>query len=172
MKASNNVLLMIMHYEGFRSRPYVCPSGVVTIGYGTTVYPCGTKVKLTDARISEATAIEYAWHDINRFVRDVNSLLRVPVEQHQFDALVDFSYNVGSDIDADNIAEGLGDSTLLKLINRGIVGKAADWKEQIMHQIKSWDKGRKNGKKVSLPGLVKRRRTDALLFTTGTLQLF
>lgn len=58
-------------------------------------------------------------NDLSRFERDVDSLLDVPVSQGQFDALVSFAYNVGSDIDADDVAEGLGDSTLLKKLNRG-----------------------------------------------------
>lgn len=57
--------------------------------------------------------------DLGRFERDVASLVKVPVTQNQFDALVSFAYNCGSDIDDDTKPEGLGDSTLLRKLNAG-----------------------------------------------------
>lgn len=92
-----------------------------TIGWGHT----GKDVK-PNMQITGAQADKLLIEDLARFERDVNSLLKVKVNQRQFDALVSFAYNCGSDIDADTIAEGLGDSTLLKYVNAGKFDLAAD----------------------------------------------
>ena len=42
----NNMNWLIKKYEGYSSKPYLCPAGVATIGYGTTVYPNGKKVSM------------------------------------------------------------------------------------------------------------------------------
>ena len=65
---------------------------------------------------------------LEQFERDVMSLVSSPMTQGQFDALVSFAYNCGSDIDADTKAEGLGDSTLLKKFNaRDLDGTEIEW---------------------------------------------
>ncbi|HHQ4796638.1 lysozyme [Aeromonas hydrophila] len=91
--------------------------------------------------------------DIARFERDVTNLVKVPLTQGQFDALVLFAYNVGSDIDADTIAEGLGDSTLLRKLNAGDYEGAA-------LEFRKWNK---NDGKV-MRGLIRRRAAEECLF--------
>lgn len=168
MKASQNCIAVIKHYEKFFSKPYLCPSKVATIGYGTTVYPNGIKVKLTDKAITEPEAVTFLMHDLQHFENDVLSLLKVEISQNMFDALVSFSYNVGSDIDADNLAEGLGDSTLMHYINKDVVRKFPDWKKIITKEMCKWIYG--DGKKLA--GLVARRSTEALLATDGVVKFF
>ncbi len=170
MKASINCIAVIKHYESFYAHPYLCPANVQTIGYGTTIYPDGKKVKLSDPAITEADAIEFLQHDVIQFENDVNSLLKVHVQQCMFDALVSFAYNVGSDIDSDIIAEGLGDSTLLKIINNNVWD--AGWKKTISAEFMKWIKATVNGKRKILPGLVARRTTESLLFTDGVVKFF
>ena len=46
MRISEKGLNLIKKYEGFSSKPYMCPANVPTIGYGSTYYPNGTKVKI------------------------------------------------------------------------------------------------------------------------------
>lgn len=152
MTPSNECFEIVKEFEGFSSRAYRCPAGVWTIGYGTTVYPGGLKVKAGD--ICTAQQAE-AWlaHDLSSVAADVNSLVTVALTQGQFDALVSFAYNTGSDIDADNIPEGLGDSTLLRKLNAGDTAGAAD-------EFLKWVNG--GGKK--LPGLVRRRKAERELF--------
>lgn len=120
-----------------------------TIGWGHT----GKDVK-PDMTITQRKADEFLEEDIKDFEADVNSLLKVRVTQRQFDALVSFAFNCGSDIDSDTIAEGLGDSTLLKLVNASNFAKAAD-------EFLKWNKA---GGKV-LRGLVRRRAAERALFT-------
>ena len=151
MKLSQNGLDLIKHFEGFKSKAYLCPAGVWTIGYGTTRVngkPVQAGITCTEEQASLWLAL-----DVEQFERDVTKLVTSPLTQSQFDALVSFAYNVGSDIDSDTIAEGLGDSTLLKLVNRKEYEKAAA-------EFLKWNKA---GGKV-LKGLTTRRRAEHLLF--------
>ena len=147
---------MIMNFEGLSLKPYLCSAGVPTIGYGNTYYPNGKKVTLKDKPITKEYAIEIFKFIADLFAKDVNNLLKTTVTQNQFNALVSFAYNVGSDIDADDIPEGLGDSTLLKKVNKNPNDLS------IMAEFLKWNKS--NGKVSN--GLVKRRKLEAKLYFT------
>lgn len=150
MDISTNGKNFIKSREGCKLSAYLCSAGVWTIGYGHT-----KGVQKGDT-ITQLMADIYFDQDIAQFVSDVKSLLKVNVTQNQFDALVSFAYNVGSDIDADTIPEGLGDSTLLKFVNAGEFRKAAD-------EFLKWDKAK--GKPVR--GLTLRRAAERALFLGG-----
>lgn len=124
-----------------------------TIGWGHTGPEVHAGLIWTQEQANEALA-----SDLGRFERDVSQLVKVAINQNQFDALVSFAYNVGSDIDADTIAEGLGDSTLLKKLNAGDYDGAAD-------EFPKWNEG---GGKV-LKGLVRRRAAERDLFLTPVI---
>ena len=51
-------------FEGFRSKPYLCPAGVPTIGYGSTYYADGRKVTLEDPPMDEPTARALLMHEL------------------------------------------------------------------------------------------------------------
>lgn len=55
---SDKAVEIIKYFEGFRAKPYYCSAGVPTIGYGTTIYPTGEKVKITDKAINGLIATE------------------------------------------------------------------------------------------------------------------
>lgn len=147
MYVSQKGIQLIKTFEGLRLKAYRCPAGVWTIGYGHTkgVYP--------GMVITEDLADKFLIDDVWNFEREVEGLVHVSVTQGMFDALVSFAYNVGSDIDEDTIPEGLGDSTLLRHLNRGRFDLAAD-------EFPKWNKA---GGKVQ-PGLVKRRAAERSLF--------
>jgi len=145
---------MISKDEGLSLVPYLCPAGVPTIGYGNTFYPSGAKVTMKDKPITQATAYWMLKQVVNMFAKDVDNLVTSNINQNQFNALVSFAYNVGSDIDQDNIPEGLGDSTLLKKVN------ANPKDPSIAGEFLKWNKS--NGK--VLPGLTKRRQKEANLY--------
>ena len=91
--------------------------------------------------------------DVALFDCRLGPLVKVPLTQGQFDALVSFAYNCGSDVVGDDIAEGLGDSTLLKLLNQGHYDLAAK-------QFGRWiSKGTS-----AEPGVRRRRKAEELLF--------
>lgn len=139
MQISKEGLALIKKFEGFESRAYLCPAGVWTIGYGHT-----KDVKEGD-EWSQAHAEHMLEIELEEFCEYVNKMVKVPLEQYQFDALVAWVYNLG----AGNFKE----STLLKVLNQG------DY-DDVPHQIKRWNKA---GGRV-LQGLVRRREAEALLF--------
>lgn len=147
MYISKNGLEHIKLFEGLRLKAYRCSAGIWTIGYGHTkgVYPGMT--------ITQELADKFLVDDVWNFEREVDSLLKVPVTQGQFDALVSFAFNVGSDIDEDTIPEGLGDSTLLRLLNAGDVAGAAA-------EFPKWN--RSKGRVID--GLTRRRLAEQALF--------
>ena len=156
MKLNEEGYQMIMNFEGLSLKPYLCSAGVPTIGYGNTYYPNGKKVTLKDKPITKEYAIEIFKFIADLFAKDVNNLLKTTVTQNQFNALVSFAYNVGSDIDADDIPEGLGDSTLLKKVNKNPNDLS------IMAEFLKWV--RSNGE-IS-KGLTTRRKKEAILYFT------
>lgn len=152
MNLSANGLAVKKYFESCRLKAYPDPGSrdghPITIGWGHT----GPEVT-KDLVWTQAQADEALIKDSKRFERDVLSLVKVPLTQGQFDALVCYAFNVGSDIDADTIAEGLGDSTLLRLLNTGDYEGAAN-------QFRVWNK---NDGKVML-GLTRRRLAEEMLF--------
>lgn len=133
-------------FEGFRSKPYLCPAGVPTIGYGSTYYIDGRKVALTDETISETIAETILLHELHHtYLPGV--LRHCPVlltDEKKCNAIVDFAYNLGTG--------RLQTSTLKRKINSG------SW-EEAKTQLLLWTKG---GGRV-LPGLVKRRTAECRL---------
>jgi lysozyme len=127
---------------------------VPTIGYGTTIYPDGSKVKLGEI-CSNEQAEAFLQHDLIYFNQRVDALATDSINQNQFDALVSFCYNVGS--------KGLQESTLLKFINTNPIDN-----DNITIQFVRWNKG---GGKV-LAGLTRRRKAEAFLYTNGKLNFF
>ena len=136
---------LIKLFEGFSAKPYKCPAGVPTIGYGSTFYEDGTKVKMTDSPITEARGMDLLANVVNDFSKQVNKLIKAEINQNQYDAIVDFAYNVG--------VANLASSTLLKKVNAKLFKEAAE-------QFPRWNKA--NG--VVLSGLTKRRNAEKDLF--------
>lgn len=154
MKTNNSGKAVTKDFEKCSLKPYLCPAGVPTIGWGNTFYPNGKKVTMKDKPITQAYADEIFDFVYSLFEKDVTSLVKSNVTQNQFNALVDFAYNVGSDIDADDIPEGLGDSTLLKKVNKNPNDPA------IAIEFAKWNKSKG---KVS-NGLIRRRKSNIAMY--------
>lgn len=142
MKTSEEGKRFIKEKEGLRLEAYRCSGGVLTIGYGHTagVIP-GMKIDLAQAEKIFLNDLEQKAECV------VNRLVKVPLTQGQYDALVSFVFNLG--------AGNLMKSTLLKLLNAGDYTGAAE-------QFERWNK---SGGKVT-PGLVKRRAEEKQMFLT------
>ena len=152
---SLRTILIVKQFEGCKLKPYLCPAGIPTIGWGSTRYPNGVRVSMKDPAITQAKADEMLLSDLHAFEADVTMLTKsVALTQNMFDALVDFAYNCGSDIDIDSTPEGLGDSTLLKKV----LDNPND--PTIANEFAKWNKS----KGVVVPGLTKRRKADADLY--------
>jgi lysozyme len=107
---SDKGLKLLMGFEGYSSKPYLDSAGITTISYGTIRYPNGTRVSMKDNNCTEAEGKAYLQHDLTNFESSVDALTVDTLNQDQFDALVLFAYNVGS-----NALKG---STLLKKVNK------------------------------------------------------
>ena len=143
MKLSNRGKSLIKKYEGLRLTAYKCPAGVWTIGYGHTADV------LEGQKITEKQADEFFDKDIKQFEDAVNSLVKVPLKQGQFDALVSFVYNVGK--------TAFANSTLLKMLNSGNYSGAGE-------QFLVWNKIQKGKKLVPCEGLTRRRKAEREMF--------
>ena len=139
MHTSQKGLDLIKSFEGLRLSAYKDVVGVVTIGYGTT-----SGVKMGDT-ITKERAEELLREDVRRFEGYVGRLVKVPLTQGQYDALVSFAYNLGPG--------ALERSTLLDQLNRGDYDGAAE-------QFGRWVKA--GGR--TLAGLVRRRKAERALF--------
>lgn len=136
---SPRALGLIKQFEGLKLSAYLCPAGVPTIGYGTTK---GVQMGQT---ITAAEAERLLAEDVTVFAKGVSEAVKVPLEQHEFDALVSFAYNVG--------LGAFRTSTLLRLLNAGDKAGAA-------RQFDRWNKA--GGK--PLAGLTRRREAERKLF--------
>lgn len=143
---SDDCIDLLKSFEGFFSKPYLCPANVPTIGYGTILYPNGKKVTLQDLPIDEKKAVEFMRFELNQKAKEVDAMTTDAVNQHQFDALVSFAYNCGSG--------ALKGSTLLKRVN----ANPSDL--TIVDAFLMWTKA--EGK--TLNGLVRRRKAEAKLY--------
>ncbi|ODV00523.1 MAG: glycoside hydrolase family 24 [Rubrivivax sp. SCN 70-15] len=140
--------------------PYLDPVGIWTIGWGHAIPAPGggwlrgaanaaTARALYPGGITKAQAELLLRGDLVDTGRDVQRLVKVPLDDDQFGALVSFTFNLG--------AGSLGQSTLLRKLNAGDLAGAAD-------QFLAWNKGRVNGQLVVLPGLARRRTAERALF--------
>lgn len=140
---------LITSFEGFEAKAYADPATgnkPYTIGYGTTVYPSGKRVELTDPPIDKSTALVYLSHDLKQFEYGVDALTRDDLIQNQFGALVSFAYNCG--------LQNLKSSTLLKKVNANPNDPA------IAAEFAKWNKAA--GKVMA--GLTRRRKAEAELY--------
>lgn len=146
MTASQNCIDLIKRFEGFKTKAYLCPASVPTIGYGSTMYNNGFKVKLGDV-ITETEADNLLmWELKSKAV----ALYKLKLNQNQFDACLSFCFNLG--IGAFN------KSTLKKKI------EANPNDASIKNEFMKWNKARVGGQLMELKGLTRRRIAEAELY--------
>ncbi len=146
MHTSDEGFCIIKKFEGLpvnndgQAVAYKCPAGVWTIGYGHT-----KDVKEGDVWSKEKAEF-MLWQELeDEYEHYINSLVKVPLNQSQFDALVSWVYNLGP--------ANLKSSTLLKVLNEGKY-------EEVPNQMRRWNKVNKQVNE----GLVRRRNAESLLF--------
>jgi lysozyme len=159
MRCSPEGVKLIAEFEGFPNggRPYNDPIGLATVGYGHLIARRG--VTGADAKavwvrgqrqpgvLTQAEARRLLAQDLKPREERVAAMLKVPVTQNQFDALVSFAFNVG---------EGaLAGSTLLRKLNAGDHRGAADG-------LLAWDKA--GSPTRPLAGLTRRRQAERAMF--------
>lgn len=169
MTISDQGVLFTARWEGLELKPYLCPAGVPTIGYGSTFYENGRKVTLKDPAITKERALALLKFHMAHFAQTVDSYTTDAVKQHQFDALVDFAYNAG--------LAALKASTLLKKVNANpndpsIPGEYQKWVyggDGTRNGVDDDGDGLidEPGEKQRLKGLVNRRVAESKLYSTG-----
>ncbi len=138
---SDNGMNLTKQFEGLRLSAYADQVGVWTIGYGHTGQ--GVHAGLT---ITQDQAEAFLASDVAGAVAGVNRLVASAINQNQFDALVDFVFNLG--------CASLASSTLLRFVNSGDFADATG-------QFQRWD----HAGGVVVPGLLQRRQAEANLFS-------
>ena len=145
LSTSDEGIEFIKTQEGFRSKPYPDASGkAYDIGYAHTILP-SDPADVRNGPISQETATEILKNDVKIAENGIKKLVKVPLTQSQFDALVDFVYDGGSGM--------LQKSTLLQKLN---AGNYADVPSELAKYVYA--------NHVVLPALVRRRRGEALMF--------
>lgn len=137
---SEQGLELIKYFESFRETPYLCPAGLLTIGYGHVIRP-GEDLE----EISEAEGEALLLSDVAKAEASVLRLIKVVLEDHQYDALVSFTFNLGGG--------ALQRSTLRQKINREEHAEVPD-------EFKKWIYA---GGRI-LRGLIRRRIMEAILY--------
>ena len=139
MNISQEGLALIKKFEGCELKAYRCPANVLTIGYGVT------KGVTEDMEITQQEADEMLAGELIEYTEYINNMVKVALNQSQFDALTAWIYNLGP--------TNFKDSTLLRVLNEGRYN-------EVPQEIKRWNKA--NGQVLN--GLIKRREAEALLF--------
>lgn len=144
MKTSQAGIDLIHSFEQLRLKAYPDPGSKdgkpYTVGWGST----GPDIGLGTVWTKEKADSRFA-SDLSKFEQAVSILIKVPLKQHQFDALVSFTYNLG--------IGSLKSSTLLKMLN------SADY-DGAGKQLLRWTKN--DG--VEMAGLVRRRKAELKMF--------
>jgi len=149
MKTSNNAIRLIEKFEGFSPTMYLDAVDLPTIGYGTLL---DTKEEeyLKTAVISRTEAEVLLRKELSPIEKNLNKMVRVPITQNQYDALVSFCYNLG--------CQALRTSTLLRKLN--INPNDPSIQGEFMRWVYA------HGKKLN--GLIRRRESEAELYFSET----
>jgi GH24 family phage-related lysozyme (muramidase)/peptidoglycan hydrolase-like protein with peptidoglycan-binding domain len=154
MQTSENGKQFIMQHEGFRGMPYNDSAGYATIGYGTLLHKSAVndedrkKYKNGITKDEAKKLLETALVD---FEKALNNSVKVALNQNQFDALMDWTYNLGpARLNEKNC-------TWLRELNAG------NFKD-VPQNLLSWNKAKQDGIIVELPGLTTRRKDEGDLF--------
>ena len=145
IKGSQKLIDLIKKFEGCKLEAYKCPAGIPTIGFGSTLYENGERIKLGD-KIDLKRAEQLLANTLGTYELFVDANTRDDITQSQFDALVDFAYNCGNG--------NLKSSTLLKKVNLNPNDKT------IKDEFMKWT--RANGKIMN--GLINRRKAEVEVY--------
>jgi lysozyme len=139
MKISEDGLELIKKFEGCETNAYQDSVGVWTIGFGHTKgVEEGQTCSIEDAESMLAD-------EMDEYEGYINNMVKVGLQQHEFDSLVAWVYNLGP--------TNLGESTMLKVLNGGQFDRVPD-------EMNRWTRA---GGEI-LEGLVRRRQAESLMF--------
>lgn len=146
MKASQKCVDLIKQFEGYKDKAYLCPAGVATIGYGSTMWNDGRRVQMGDKITKEGAELLLHWELNNKAI----ALYGLNVNQNQADAILSFVFNLG--------IGAFQKSTLIKKIRLNPNDPT------IRDEFMKWNKARVGGKLIELKGLTRRRIAESNLY--------
>lgn len=156
-QVSSNFIEFIKHVEGVRNKPYKDVVGLWTIGVGHLVtkdelfsgkiFINGVPIRYKDG-LTDQQVVDLLLQDVSQYEDSVRTNVLVPLDQHQYDALVSFTFNVGR--------HAFERSSLLKYINYGAIDK-------VPSELLRWTYA--GGKRIK--GLLNRRNKEINVFTRG-----
>ena len=149
MKVTDKCIEVIKGFEGCVLHTYKDQAGIPTIGYGTVLFPDGTKPVMGQV-ISKEKAEDLLRWEVSLKAHAVDKYVTAKLSQSQYDSLVSLVYNIGEG--------GFRSSTLLKRIN------ACPADDSIRSAFLMWDKIHKDGQVVADAGLKSRRSKEADLY--------
>ena len=156
MKINQATVDLVKRWEGFKAKAYICPAGVLTVGYGTTNRAGLPGVQITrDTVVTEAQAEKWLRLGLEKFAAQIRPAITAPINENQFGAFLSLAYNIGPG--------GFRGSSALRHFNAGDTAKAAA-------AIKLWNKATVNGKRQVMRGLVNRREDEVRLFNTPVIR--
>jgi GH24 family phage-related lysozyme (muramidase) len=144
----------IAAYEGYRGAAYDDAGGHCTIGYGHLIHlgPCSARDRDRWGTLSSDRALALLWQDAEKYATGVRaSLPDTPLYQHEFDALVSLSYNIGNG--------GFAGSSV-----RAALAQSAPDYAAVPERMQRWV----SSSGMKLPGLQRRRANEGNLFSTGS----
>ncbi|KXV14053.1 lysozyme [Acetobacter malorum] len=136
-------------FEGLCLRPYVCPAGYWTIGYGSRWLANGAAVCGCTAPVTAAEADSLLLAALRALQPEIRKSVHVSLTAGQEAALLDFAFNLG--------LSALAGSTLLRLLNAGQGAVARN-------QLLLWNHMHKDGQLITSPGLTRRRHAEWLVW--------
>lgn len=147
---------LITHFEGVELESYKDSGGIWTIGYGTTRYPDDRIVKEGD-KITLDEAKYYFSFDLKKFTQIVLGKIKRPLKQQELDALVSFCYNAGTSY---KLGGQWKDYNIWKLANNNTITK------------QYWEALAITANGVKLNGLIRRRKSESMLYFDGIINFF
>lgn len=147
MDISARGLALIKDYEGYSADAYLCSEGVPTIGWGSTRWDVKRAVKLGD-RCTVEQAEQLLRKELQRVEDAIDSAVKVPLSQGQFDAICSLGFNIGT-----GWITGIGhaQATFIKYLNKGQYDK-------VPSEFLKFKRGANTGNAIN--GLLNRRKRE------------
>jgi lysozyme len=150
----HHIKVFLQSHEGMFLKPYLCPAKVWTYGVGATRDLNGNRVTASTPPLTQDQAFQLLERDLRSAMRSVDRLIKVPLTNNAYFALVSFVFNLGGG--------ALQVSTLRKVINRGEL-------DRVKHELNKWVWAGRPKRKLA--GLIRRRHEEGELFFTQDMQV-
>lgn len=149
-------LEFITRHEGVVLHVYKDVAGLDTIGVGHLIRPGEHFTTITRDEAMALLAV-----DVKKCEGVLNARVRVPLSQNQFDALVSFTFNLGTGVIFNELTRKDADTGIMRALQ---AGRMQDVPAEMMKWCKAIDPSTKQH--VVVKGLENRRKSEAALFLT------